>query len=89
MEAVELFKEHNPNIVLMDINMPKMNGYEATVEIRKLSDAVPIIAITAYAFSSDEQHIKENGFNAYSAKPLNARSLRNQMSELLNQANLL
>jgi len=89
VEAVELFKEHQPNIVLMDINMPKMNGYEATVEIRKLSDSVPIIAVTAYAFSSDEQHIKDNGFNAYSAKPLNARSLRSQISELLNQANLL
>lgn len=51
-EAVDLFKERHPHIVLMDINMPIMNGYEATKEIRKLSAEIPIIAITAYAYTS-------------------------------------
>lgn len=46
-EAVEMFKQYNPQIILMDINMPVMDGYEATKEIRKYSAKVPIIAITA------------------------------------------
>ena len=62
-EAVEMFKQYNPQIILMDINMPIMNGYEATKEIRKLSAEIPIIAITAYAYASDEQRILSEGFD--------------------------
>jgi signal transduction histidine kinase len=86
-EAVDLFKEKNPLLILMDINMPKLNGYEATMEIRKLSRDVPIIAVTAYAFSTDENQIKKNGFSAYTPKPLDAQSLKNQISELLEYTN--
>lgn len=82
-EAIELFKKTNPHIILMDINMPKMNGYEATMEIRRLSKEVPIIAVTAYAFSTDEQQIRKNGFDAFSPKPLNALNLKRQMADLL------
>lgn len=84
-EAVQLFKEHNPHIILMDINMPELNGYEATKEIRKLSPAVPIIAVTAYAFASDEERIMDSGFDAYTAKPVNAPALKQQMVELLRK----
>ena len=82
-QAVEMFKEHGPHIILMDINMPEMNGYEATEEIRKLSKSVPIIAVTAYAFSSDEERIMGGGFDAYTTKPLNASALKMQMLDLL------
>jgi len=88
-EAVDLFNEQKPNIVLMDINMPKMNGYEATIELRKVSQNVPIIAVTAYAFSNDEKQIKRDGFSGYSPKPLNPQKLKTQMIELLtNQSNV-
>lgn len=84
-EAVELFKEFGPHIILMDINMPEMNGYEATAEIRKISADVPIIAVTAYAFASDEQRIMNCGFDAYTSKPLNAPALKRQMGDLLSK----
>ena len=88
-EAVELFKKHDPQIVLMDINMPVMNGYEATKEIRKFSEKVPIIAITAYAYASDEQRVMENGFDAYMPKPINARQLKNQIREIMSNRFIL
>ena len=81
-EAVELFKEYEPHIVLMDINMPEMNGYEATKEIRKLSEVIPIIAVTAYAFASDEEQVMNSGFDGYASKPLNASALKKQMVDL-------
>lgn len=84
-EAVAMFKEHDPQLILMDINMPVMDGYEATKEIRKFSTQVPIIAITAFAYASDEQKVMENGFDAYMAKPINANQLRGQVTSILKQ----
>ena len=82
-EAVELFKAHNPHIVLMDINMPVMDGYEATHEIRKISEDIPVIAVTAFAFASDEQKALENGFTGYMPKPINANQLKQKILEIL------
>lgn len=84
-EAVTLFKEHNPQLILMDINMPVMDGYEATKEIRKYSQRVPIIAVTAFAYASDEQRVMENGFDAYMPKPINANQLKRQISSILTK----
>lgn len=84
-EAVNMFREYDPQLILMDINMPVMNGYEATREIRKYSTQVPIIAVTAFAYASDEQQVMENGFDAYMAKPINANQLRTQISAILKQ----
>lgn len=84
-EAVNLFKEHNPQLILMDINMPVMDGYEATKEIRKYSRQVPIIAVTAFAYASDEQRVMENGFDAYMPKPINANQLKGQISSILTK----
>lgn len=83
MEAVELHKEHRPNIVIMDINMPNMNGYEVTREIRKISEKVPIIAVTAYA--SDEACIMESGFNGYVSKPIDAHKLKNEIISMISK----
>ena len=84
-EAVNLFKEYNPQIVLMDINMPVMDGYEATKEIRNFSAKVPIIAITAFAFASDEQRVMESGFDGYMPKPINARLLKAQLKDIMHK----
>ncbi len=83
VEAVELFNKHNPHAIIMDINMPRMDGYGATSEIRTKSANVPIIAVTAYAFASDKQRIMESGFNGYVSKPINAKALNEELKEAL------
>lgn len=82
-EAVEIFNEKRPDLILMDINMPLMDGYEATRNIRKVSGTVPVIAVTAYAFSSDRSRIMESGFNSYVSKPINVDRLMGEINRLL------
>ena len=84
-EAVEMYRQFEPQLVLMDINMPVMDGYEATREIRKLSTRVPIIAVTAFAYASDEQKVMDHGFDAYMSKPINAGQLRTKISSILQR----
>lgn len=84
LEAVELFKKHNPDLVIMDIKMPVLDGYGATEEIRKLSKTAIIVAATAYAFAEDEQRIYEKGFNGYISKPINAQMLKSKVAGLLS-----
>lgn len=84
-EAIHLFKEYNPHLVLMDINMPKMNGYEATQKIREISPSIPVIAVTAYAYAEDEQRILSSGFDAYTSKPIQPKKLQMQIVDLLTK----
>ena len=81
-EAVEMFNSEKPHLVLMDINMPVMNGYEATAEIRKLSADVPIIAISAYSYEPNEH---EHGFSAYMDKPVSPNKLQEEIAKMLNK----
>ena len=86
---IEILLKHtyrliHPQLILMDIKMPEMNGYEATSEIRKSSADIPIIAVTAYAFTEDEKRILENGFNGYLSKPIKAQTLLQKIKEFLN-----
>ena len=81
-EAVELFRNSEPgefDVILMDIMMPVMNGYEATKMIRSLDreDAkkIPIIAMTANAFTEDRIREKEAGMNEHVAKPVDVNLL--------------
>ena len=89
VEAVELFNEHNPQLVIMDLNMPRMDGYEATNAIRKKSKTVPVIAVTAYAFASDKERIMKNGFNSYVSKPINAKRLSEEVKSALGSPFIL
>ena len=81
-EAVELFRNSEPgefDVILMDIMMPVMNGYEATKMIRSLDreDAkkIPIIAMTANAFTEDRIKAKEAGMNEHIVKPVDVELL--------------
>ena len=74
LEAVALAGEKRPDVILMDIRMPGMNGYEATRAIRALprpdAGTVPIIAMSADAFSEDVQRCLACGMNGHTAKPI-------------------
>ena len=90
VQAVEMFKESAEgyyDLILMDVQMPHMDGYEATRCIRVLgrSDAqkVPIFAMTANAFAEDVQKSREAGMNAHISKPLNIRAVYKQMNRYL------
>jgi PAS domain S-box-containing protein len=76
-EAVEIYKHHpDIDLILMDIQMPYLNGYEATSQIRKLNKNVVIIAQTAFALSYDRQKVMEAGCNDYIAKPIMTDDLK-------------
>ena len=89
-EAVEIFKKSRPDefdVILMDIMMPIMNGYEAAKMIRTLdrddAKTVPIIAMTANAFTEDRLKSKESGMNEHIAKPIDAKLLVKVISEFV------
>jgi len=84
-EAVDLAKFHQPDLILMDIQMPKMNGLEATKQIRldpNLVD-IPIIALTALAMAGDHDRCIEAGANDYLAKPVKLKQLVTRIQQLL------
>ena len=82
-EAVQLYREHRPDLILMDLKMPNMDGYEATAEIRKEDSHIPIIAVTAFAFAEDEQRVKQSGFNGYASKPIKPAELKKIINHYL------
>jgi CheY-like chemotaxis protein len=81
-EAVEKFKENrNLDLILMDLRMPVMSGFEAVAEIRKMDKNVPIIVQTAYAQIEDIQKIRETECDDYISKPINKEILIKTISK--------
>lgn len=74
-EAVEMYKRDEPDLILMDIKMPRMDGLEATRIIRSYSKEIPIIALTAYAFEADKERALEVGCNDFVTKPVSEEAL--------------
>lgn len=75
--ALELAKTGKPDLVLMDLSMPQMDGWEALAELRKMPEtaALPVIAVTAHALVGDRERALAAGFNAYVTKPIDDREL--------------
>ncbi len=81
--AIEKLKENNFDIILMDMEMPVMNGYEAATFIRKeLKNNIPIIAMTAHAMAGERERCLSLGMNDYISKPIDANLLFEKMYEL-------
>ena len=84
-ETVELCKKNKDiDLILMDIKMPDMNGYDATRMIRKFNTDVVIIAQTGYAISGDREKALEAGCDDYISKPIDRRKLMEKISKLLS-----
>jgi two-component system cell cycle response regulator DivK len=86
-DALSHIRAARPDLVLMDIQMPEMDGYETLHEIRAdpRSASVPVVAITAFAMLEDRQKAFEAGFDGYFAKPINIAALREQIEKLLKK----
>ena len=88
--AVDMLKKSEPGyyeLILMDVQMPVMNGYEATKEIRRLENKelanIPILAMTANAFEEDKKEALKCGMNGHIAKPIDINLLLKTLSEVL------
>ncbi|MCW3804612.1 response regulator [Plebeiibacterium marinum] len=84
-EAIDMYKENNIDLVLMDLQLPIMDGYTATKEIKKLDKNVPIIAQTAHVMSGEREKCLEAGCDDYLAKPIRLQILMETLSKYLNK----
>lgn len=83
-EAVELFQNSNDiDLILMDMKMPKISGFDAVREIRKFDKDIPVIAQTAFANSENKEKAMEAGFNDYITKPINKSKLITVLEQFL------
>lgn len=84
-KGVAMAAEHRPDLILMDIQLPIIDGYEATRRIKANPDLqhIPIIAVTSYALSGDEAKTVAAGCNGYIAKPFSPRKILAMIRDLL------
>src|SRR5271168_3938618 len=86
IEALRLARQHRPDLILMDIQLPEVSGLEVTKWIKEDEDlrAIPIIAVTAFAMKGDEEKIREGGCEAYIAKPISVANFLQTVARFLN-----
>ena len=82
-EAVDLAGRHDFDLILMDIKMPLMDGLEATRIIKSLKPGLPVVAVSAHAFTDEQERALQAGCNSYITKPLNKEELINVVSKIL------
>jgi len=82
-EGVALTEQNKPDLVLMDISLPIMDGYEATRNIRKAFPSLPIIGLSAHAMQGDAEKAKAAGCTAYLTKPVDDDLLLKMVKEYL------
>jgi two-component system cell cycle response regulator DivK len=72
LEAIDLAREHRPDLILMDIQLPEVSGLEVTKWIKEDDElrSIPIVAVTAFAMKGDEERIRKGGCEAYLSKPI-------------------
>jgi len=86
IEAVALTEKHHPDLILMDIQLPKISGLEITKMIKEKDDLkhIPVIAVTAFAMKGDEDKIIEGGCDGYIAKPISVPNFLETVADFLN-----
>lgn len=86
-EALEALQHIKPNLILMDIQLPGMDGLELTKRIKSTNGAACIVALTAYAMKGDEQRFRDAGCDGYLAKPINTRTFAASVREIMDERN--
>ena len=86
MEALRLAREHRPDLILMDIQLPEVSGLEVTKWIKEDDSlkSIPVVAVTAFAMKGDEEKIREGGCEAYIAKPISVTNFLQTVARFLN-----
>ncbi len=86
MEALKLARQHRPDLILMDIQLPEVSGLEVTRWIKEDEElkSIPIIAVTAFAMKGDEEKIREGGCEDYIAKPISVVKFLSAVQKYLN-----
>lgn len=84
-EALHMVEQTQPDILLLDIGMPLMDGFAVVRKIRENPRlaTLPVLAVTAYAMQGDQERMLDSGFDGYLSKPVNARSLVQELDRLL------
>jgi two-component system, cell cycle response regulator DivK len=86
VEALNLARQHRPDLILMDIQLPEVSGLQVTQWIKQDADlrTIPIIAVTAFAMKGDEEKIRDGGCEAYIAKPISVTSFLRTVERFLS-----
>lgn len=84
-EGISLARAHRPDLILMDIRLPDMDGLAALAQLREHAATadIPVVAVTAYAMAGDQERLLKAGFNGYLVKPVDIKTLRDQIREFL------
>ena len=87
LQALALAREHHPDLILMDIQLPEISGLEVTKWLKEDDElrAIPVIAVTAFAMKGDEQKIREGGCEAYVSKPISVISFLKTIDSFLGK----
>ena len=87
-EGIDMTQEHKPDLVLMDMNLPEIDGWEATRRIKanEATASIPVLALTAHAMASDRKSALEAGCDDYDSKPVDFARLLEKIHALLDSA---
>ena len=85
-DVLKLAREHCPNLILMDIQLPKISGLEVTKKLKADDELknIPVVAVTAFAMKGDEEEILEGGCDGYVAKPISVSAFLDVVSKFMS-----
>jgi two-component system cell cycle response regulator DivK len=85
LQALALAREHRPDLILMDIQLPEISGLEVTKWLKEDEDlaSIPVVAVTAFAMKGDEERIREGGCEAYISKPISVSNFLETIRRLV------
>ena len=88
MDALQLARDHRPDLILMDIQLPEVSGLEVTKWLKEDDElrGIPVVAVTAFAMKGDEERIRQGGCEAYLSKPISVMSFVDTVRRFIGDA---